>query len=114
MTRHDDNIRLRHMLDHTREAITIIEGRHRADLDSDRLLELGLVRLVEIIGEAAARVIGLSDDLTILVSQKLNENEHTEKMFFDFTGAELRGPRKGQPPVSSDYSLWHRENCFRE
>lgn len=59
-------------------------------------------------------VIGLSDDLTVMVSQKLNENEHTEKMFFDFTGAELRGPRKGQPPVSSDYSLWHRENCFRE
>ncbi len=56
MTRHDDNIRLHHMLDHTREAITIIEGRRRADLDSDRLLELGLVRLVEIIGEAAARV----------------------------------------------------------
>jgi uncharacterized protein with HEPN domain len=56
MTRHDDGIRLRHMLDHAREAIAIGEGRSREDLETDRLLELGLVRLIEIIGEAAARV----------------------------------------------------------
>jgi uncharacterized protein with HEPN domain len=56
MARRDDGIRLRHMLDHAREAIAIVEGRSRADLDRDRLLELGLVRLIEIIGEAAARV----------------------------------------------------------
>jgi uncharacterized protein with HEPN domain len=30
----------------------------RADLDSDRLLELALVRLLEIVGEAASRVPG--------------------------------------------------------
>ena len=56
MTRHDDNIRLRHMLDHTREAVDIARIRDRKDLETDRLLELGLVRLVEIIGEAAARM----------------------------------------------------------
>ena len=56
MTRHDDEIRLRHMLDHAREAIAVTAGRSRSDLDTDRLLELALVRLVEIIGEAAARV----------------------------------------------------------
>ncbi len=34
----------------------MIRGHTRADLDSDRKLNLALVRLVEIIGEAATRV----------------------------------------------------------
>ena len=44
------------MLDHAKEAITAAQGRTRADLDNDRLLNLALVRLLEIIGEAASRV----------------------------------------------------------
>jgi hypothetical protein len=46
MSRHEDVVRLRHMLDHAREAVSLIEGRGRDELDSDRLLGLGLVRLV--------------------------------------------------------------------
>ena len=34
----------------------MVQGRGRADLDRDRMLELALVRLIEIVGEAAARV----------------------------------------------------------
>jgi len=56
MTRHDDRVRLRHMLDHGREAVTMLEGRSRGDLDLDRQLNLSIVRLLEIVGEAAARV----------------------------------------------------------
>ena len=56
MTRHDDAIRLRHMLDHAREAVAMAEGRSRSDLGSNRMLQLALVRLIEIVGEAAARV----------------------------------------------------------
>lgn len=56
MTRHTDETRFRHMLDHAVEAVGLIRGQTRADLDSDRKLNLALVRLVEIIGEAAARV----------------------------------------------------------
>ena len=44
------------MLDHAREAVALVQGRTRADLDSDRLLNLALVRLLEIIGEAANRI----------------------------------------------------------
>ena len=44
------------MPDHAREAVAMIKGKERLDLDRDRMLELSLVRLVEIIGEAAARV----------------------------------------------------------
>ena len=56
MTQHDPHLRLRHMLDHAREAVEMIRGRERRDLDRDRMLELSLVRLVEIVGEAASRI----------------------------------------------------------
>jgi uncharacterized protein with HEPN domain len=58
MSRHDDEPRLRHMLDHAVEAVEMTRGKTRADLDTDRQLNLALVRLVEIVGEAAARVSG--------------------------------------------------------
>jgi len=49
----DDEIRLKHILDAAREAVSFTEDRSREDLDSDRKLNLSLVRLLEIIGEAA-------------------------------------------------------------
>jgi uncharacterized protein with HEPN domain len=56
MSRRDPLISLRQMLDHAQEAVALVKGRSRSDLDSDRLLALALVRLLEIIGEAAGRV----------------------------------------------------------
>ena len=56
MMQHDNSIRLRHMLDHAREAVRMTKGRNRADLDENRMLELALVRLIEIIGEASTRI----------------------------------------------------------
>ncbi|GAB4536501.1 MAG: hypothetical protein Kow0063_22120 [Anaerolineae bacterium] len=56
MSRRDDTISMRHMLDHAREACAMVERRDRSDLDSDRMLQLALTRLIEIIGEAASRV----------------------------------------------------------
>ena len=44
------------MLDHAREAVAMAGGRKRTDLDTDRQFNLALVRLLEIIGEAANRV----------------------------------------------------------
>jgi uncharacterized protein with HEPN domain len=44
------------MLEHTREVVTPVQGKKRQDLDSERILSLALVRLLEIIGEAASRV----------------------------------------------------------
>jgi len=55
MSRHESEIRLRHMLDHAREAVAMAPGKRREDLDTDRKLNLSLVRLLEIIGEAASR-----------------------------------------------------------
>lgn len=51
-----DEVRLRHMLDAAQKAIAFTQGHNRADLDSDELLALAVVRLVEILGEAAKNV----------------------------------------------------------
>jgi len=56
MARHDPVVRIRHMLDHAREAVAMVQSRSRADLDTDRMLNLALVRLMEIVGEAATQV----------------------------------------------------------
>ncbi len=56
MTQHDDSASLHQMLDHSREAMTLVQGRSRKDLDRERVLTLALCRLAEIIGEAANRV----------------------------------------------------------
>lgn len=55
MSQPKDRIRLQHMLDHATEALNMIKGRNREDLDNDRQLNLSLVRLLEIVGEAASR-----------------------------------------------------------
>lgn len=44
------------MLDHAEEAAEMSQGRSRKDLEQDRQFCLALTHLVEIVGEAAARV----------------------------------------------------------
>lgn len=56
MTRRDDTVALRQMLDHSAEAVAIASGHSRSDLDTDRLFALALTKLIEIIGEAGSRV----------------------------------------------------------
>jgi uncharacterized protein with HEPN domain len=60
MSRHDDIITLRQMLDYLEEAIVLVKGRIRSDLDSDRIFFLALLKLVELVGEAATRVPALT------------------------------------------------------
>lgn len=59
MSKHEDAVRLRHMLDAARKATMFTQGRTRQDLDTDEQAALAIVRLLEIIGEAAR---GLSQD----------------------------------------------------
>ena len=56
MSQHDDSARLHHMLDAAQEAVGFVKGKGRGDLDTDHKLALALVRLLEIIGEAANKV----------------------------------------------------------
>jgi len=56
MTQHDPSIRIRHMRDHAAEAIEMLGDRTLDQLHDDRMLQLALVQLIEIVGEAAARI----------------------------------------------------------
>jgi uncharacterized protein with HEPN domain len=56
MSRHDDAARLAHMLDHAREAVALTRTTTFAEFQENRVLNLAVVRLLEIVGEAAARV----------------------------------------------------------
>ena len=56
MSRHENVVQLRHMLDHAQEAVSMAEGKTRVDLEMERQLNLSLVRLLEIVGEAASRI----------------------------------------------------------
>jgi uncharacterized protein with HEPN domain len=56
----EDAIRIRHMLDAAQEAVSFTKGKKRQDLDANRMLALSLIKLIEIIGEAAS---GLTAEL---------------------------------------------------
>ncbi len=56
MSRHDDRVSLADMLIHAREAVDLLGEASREEVKSDRVMQLALTRLVEIVGEAANRV----------------------------------------------------------
>lgn len=49
----DDETRLRHIRDAARDALDFVQGRTRADLDSDRMLRRAVLSCLADIGEAA-------------------------------------------------------------
>jgi len=53
-----DVVRLKHMLDAAKEIIDFTEQKTQGDFNSDRKLQLSVVHLLEIVGEAGA---GVSD-----------------------------------------------------
>jgi uncharacterized protein with HEPN domain len=52
----EDLIRIHHMLDAANEAMLFAKRKERRSLDADRMLALSIVKLIEIIGEAASGV----------------------------------------------------------
>ncbi len=44
------------MLDYAREALTLVHGKPRPEFEDDRILNLALTRLLELIGEAASQI----------------------------------------------------------
>ncbi|MCA9289280.1 MAG: DUF86 domain-containing protein [Phycisphaerales bacterium] len=52
----DDRVRMQHMLDAARQAVSFIDGRERPHLDSDPMLRRALKDCIQEIGEAAARI----------------------------------------------------------
>lgn len=56
MSKHDDRVSLKDMLSHAREAVKLLGNASREELGRNRVTQLALTRLVEIMGEAANRV----------------------------------------------------------
>lgn len=56
MSKHSTRVALTHMRSHADEARTLVQNISRDEFDTNRLLHLSLVRLLEIVGEAARRV----------------------------------------------------------
>ncbi|MCX5886804.1 MAG: DUF86 domain-containing protein [Proteobacteria bacterium] len=56
MSKYDDQVSLKDMLNHAREAADLLGDASREELGRNRVLQLALTRLVEIVGEAANRV----------------------------------------------------------
>jgi len=52
----DNIIRLRHMLEAAREALSFAENKTKSDLYSNRMIALSIIKSIEIIGEAASTV----------------------------------------------------------
>lgn len=68
----DDIVYVRHILDAARKAIIFARNRTREALDSDEMLSLSLVRLLEIIGEAANSVsVGFQEKHTHIPWKKM-------------------------------------------
>jgi len=59
MTHPDDPTRLLHILESARKAIRLTAGRNREELINDEVIMLAIIRLLEIIGEAA---LSISDE----------------------------------------------------
>lgn len=59
MSKHEVSVRFRHMLDSARQASELMRGKTRAALSDEGIETLALVRLLEVLGEAANRI---SDD----------------------------------------------------
>ena len=56
MSRHDDRTSLHAMLNHAREATELLGNASREELAGNRVVQLALTHLVEIVGEAGNRV----------------------------------------------------------
>jgi uncharacterized protein with HEPN domain len=56
MSKIDDKTRLKHMLDAAQKVVQYVQHETRETLECDEKLALALVRLIEIIGEAASKV----------------------------------------------------------
>ena len=52
----EDSVRLRHMLEAARAAMSFVRGRTRCDLGADQMLSFAVVRAIEVLGEAASKV----------------------------------------------------------
>ena len=88
-----DHIRISHILEAAKEALSFAEGKSRSDFETDRQLQMAVVREIEIIGEAAGKV-----------------SEETKKQYPDIPWPKISNMRNHLAHVYFDVDLdivWH-------
>src|SRR5208282_4536259 len=80
-----DLVRLRHILDAAKEALSFAGGKARSDLNGNRMLVLSLLKEIEIIGEAAGKVSSetRNDYKTIPWLDIIDMRNHLIHAYFD-------------------------------
>ena len=56
MISRNDEVRLRHMLEAAQKAVALVGGRNRPEVEADERNVMSLIRLLEILGEAARQI----------------------------------------------------------
>jgi len=84
MSRHESLVRLRHRLDHAREAVTMAAGKTRKDVETDRKLNLALVRWSWPVPSSADTII-----LTRYVTSGVGDHKREHPSHYDLTKAVL-------------------------
>ncbi len=81
----DDRWRIHHMIDAAEQALAFVQGRTRADLESDAMLRMALTRAVEIVGEAASQVseVGRSELASLPWQQIIGMRNRLVHAYFD-------------------------------
>ena len=62
----DDHVKIKHMFDAAKECLSFVKGKSRNEFNTNKVLVYALVKVIEIIGEAASKI---SKDF---------KNKHTE------------------------------------
>ena len=52
----DDQVKIKHMLDAANECLSFVKGKSRNELTTNKILVYALVKVIEIIGEAASKI----------------------------------------------------------
>lgn len=108
-----DLVRAYHIWDAAREAIDYARGRRREDLDADRPLQHSLVRMLEVIGEAAS---GTSHPFRkahpgVPWQQMVGMRNRLIHAYFDINLDVVRSPRTCHPWSPRWSRSWLRPAC---
>lgn len=57
--------------------------------------------------------LGLTEDLRIMVSGRVNGGERTAAALTTLAGRHIQGPQPGQPRIDPAHRSWHLENVFK-
>jgi putative restriction endonuclease len=59
-------------------------------------------------------LMGLADDLTVMVTNRLDGGDRVAEVLVGFHGRPLLGPKRGEPVVRGEFRRWHFDEVFKQ